>query len=461
MKNPRKPSFTRILCLFLFTVMFYVGCSPEQSIVEEIEQVEQSIAKSDCSDIELEIRSSLELPNQIESSFKKIQVALNNTKYTTVREYFKDYFNSEPELEVYMKRYEEHIERYKELGFEKYIISEQEKGILSKKLSNYLNKFKIHLEAFFSHKEPTLEQYIKFLAIKKDELKKSELCSKDLDFMNVYLDLIQGYAQFYYKEKGIIDTGTIAYAKDCEGFWENLGCGSLGITVGVVTIGVGIFVSASQGDSGWAWVVGGVWWGINTYNWCCDLDNDDDDVTCEAPTRIDFTYNGCNQVTATIIGTSTYESTVWTNNNTSPSSITTNGPSLTFSVPDHSTVSTLSAVTTCTNSDGGVTSISNFSISDTRQLYEPLNITWAELPPNPSHYTPEFSIPTASVSGSGISGNHISYNWSISSPHDISGTGNSVGIIFREPGTATINVTVTNTCIGQSQSLTYTTTVIE
>lgn len=410
--------------------------------------------------------------------------------FTTFSELHQTLYGDEEEARLQVAMFEEEGGKYSNLGFEGYINSNVN---FSKKLKNHMITYARGLTDFLNEERPNLNQFTEYIEVQKDNLPQSEICDDDKRIMSVYLSASQGFANWYYSHYFSdtdldVNESNEASLRGCN-FWEGLGCALLALIVGtVIAVGAAALILAAtvkiiidgvlqpantkvQEDLAFiAALAGFIFSGVNVYKWCCGRDEVPVQI-CEAPTGATYMQTGCNEYVYRIFGPSDYEFTQWENVNTNPDEATTSSPRLKFSVPSFGDLTKVFARVSCM-ADGST--IEAFEWQDNITFESDVDLFplfWSQAPPanilGGSEIIGEPDLASSvliNVKVNTPSNQIMKYQWEVNEPHLIvngGGTNENYATINLGLNSQTLitRVRAINTCLNETESLTYTTNI--
>ncbi|MEO1627519.1 MAG: hypothetical protein AAFV25_20375 [Bacteroidota bacterium] len=461
----RQSIFFRISCLLMAISILIQSCSTTETAQPN---------NSSCHGQPIPFPMTAPIADYFEHTLDLSWSLENYHQYDNFASYYLELYGDNPQAQVHIQLIEEEAASYEALGFEGYVDAKLGQGKISPQQKEKLLTFKTELEGFLSSQEPTLSEYTTFLNGQKSQLAQSTLCEKEKELMQFYLELAQGYGQFFYKHYQVSEAG--AQLRGCN-FWRALGCGIWATLVGAVVSGGSALLFAAQlidivsdlfflTDQEAEIVVNlsllalGIKSGIDVYKRCCD-DEPVESQDCFTPTGAVIKQVDCDSIEYTIFGASRYSNTIWGNRNTSPDSAMTEIPTLRFAVPDPSAGSFMRATIACV-ADERTVEIFNFNRLESFEFDAgPIRLQW-ETPPPAALADDILSRGAFTVSvNSPRDTRHLEYEWSITPPHLIdSRAGNNTAVIqFLGSGTAETTVTLTNICTGETATLSATTQI--
>ncbi len=473
MKKIRKSNFVKSICILLSCTILYIQCSPEAIAVS-----------NGCTNVPNDAisTSSTNIVNTFEHMLDLGRTLQHQDNLTTFDEYFDAIQLSEKEALI--TEMNEEYGKYDQLGHQGYINSISQ---ISSGLKSYLISYSTDLESFILNETPTLEEYKSFISSQKILLSNSSLCEDDKSVVSLYLDLNQGFAQHYYKlyydgNVGELNNNGVSI-RDCNNFWQKLACGSLALIVGTFATVVGVMAAlaiivksiltvtftdsngntatVTSNDGDWAAILAGLSLGFyaakNTYQFCCDLFPDEDEVIipCSPPTNSLVTPVDCGVYNYRVWGGGIYTTTVWTNGNTVPSMITTPQPRIDVTIPDPSTLSTMVATSILCTSGTNITLYPWFETVNYGNLSLPVNLIWTWEPPNSYALGATFNV-AVGIEGT-MNAANLSVEWSITDPqtNEITGNGTSAAVRIHTSYGALVTATLIDSCTGQPVSTIY------
>lgn len=472
----RESLWFKAVALFLAIAILTLACSQPE------------IVPTNRMDNSLEIRNFHEFPRgyDIAGDFTKaLQVVNAAVKYNNIasmhelnNEFFED--------NEFTQAMENEVNKYSQLGFESYLDDIVNRNIVPIEFKNEMLNLEIELSDFIIGQHPNVDQFTDFLTSKHEMVNNSNISENTKYLLNTYLDLALGAGNYFYQQIPNSNDG-LSLREDCEK-WQALLCSTLSIVVGTVA-GTATFVLLTLADVEIVLITGGVatpvatadlnlfaligiavgfYSGMEFYDWCCSWFGQDDENNqeCSFPTGYYIKKLDCNLFKITIFGESEYGATAWNNTNTEPSQITTQTPKLVFSVVEPQDECEFVADITCIEDPANIDIFHYVSPVQLLEVDEgEFDLAWVETPPEEIQFqvisTPE-GIDTTSVSLVKVNtpgnSNVYDYDWTITPPsYFIIGGGskdNFAQILFAAPGTtATTTVTVTNTCTGQTETL--------
>jgi len=446
----------------------YISCSQEPAT-----------SQNGCSNIFIETLDDDEVAFHFEQMLNFARTIDNQEDYTTMGEFHQTVFGTGEQATNYVRTFEKEGSKYAQLGFENYV---QQSDNFSVGVKSYLTNYSVNLRSYLNDQKPSLEELNNYIDRQKDLLKSKDLCNDDINLLNLYFSISQGYANWYYSHY-YDNTENALALRSCD-FWEAIACRLLShivaTTVGsvlgsllllsefTVTDGNGNTAPIDREDqNAFSVIVAlavGIYVGISVYDWCCKR-NEIPEQVCEDPEGVIITQNDCNEFIYRVWGPSSYNATEWNNMNTNPSSINTPTPKLTFSVPSLGDESMMSARITCVGSGSAVSfyAHNNDITFESDTDYFPLE--WATSPPNVFILSSDFSFANLITANVNIpTSDAITYSWSVNSPHTIvsGGTAND-NFVNIQVNNANIDlvtsVTATNNCSNETESISATTLI--
>jgi hypothetical protein len=401
-------------------------------------------------------------PNQIELGMEVSRSLTNRYSITTSDALLDKLFSANQGLTTLKNYLNTEHDLYGSMGYVNYVAHLEQQGKITGTLRQYLTAFKTSLDSKLAE-HPSIVQFGSFTSAQIESLTNLNLCPGDLNSAKAFLNTVQGFAQYYYNHHD----AHASSGRGCD-FWETLGCGVLSVVVGAA-VTVGIFVATSnalimvtdgngpinpdkqngQHFLGTLAIAAGVWTATHLYDWCCP--EDEEIVLCSKPTGAYVQTHACNDFTYNVVGPGNYITTLWGNINTNPLVATTPTPSLRLSVPDLTNESLINATVGCVDPNGVTTYPWNDKLFfNTNATLSPFSIQWGQNPPPTASTNTTYAISVTS----GSQGQYA-LSWSVSPwGGSVTSTGSWSGnLTFFGSGTKTVTATLTNTCTGQSKSI--------
>ncbi|MFT6783056.1 MAG: hypothetical protein ACJA1A_002995 [Saprospiraceae bacterium] len=463
-----------LLCSFAIVLIF--SCSKDQSIVES-SQIENAASQTNqvqvdnCSNPYHDV-ASYEDGAHVMENLIYVERDYNNVNDLDTKEaYFDHYADFDSENTGAMQTFDLHGRRYKELGHDGYVDFATSQGIVSNELNFYLKEFRADFVSFINLNHPSLEAYNQYIVSKGDELDASlSLCAYDKYLGKVYHVTLMGIGKYLYDAQHALNLqkGMVGARAGCEGFWQNLICGTGGGTVaalvGATVGGIKWLKSVFTGDKDGqdvdliealyqVYQISVDMWniGVSFYDWCCEaLYNDLQE--CGEPTGAWKSDLSCGEYQLNIVGPGSYTITDWKNLNTIPAQVITNFPRLDVTIPDPQHLSRLIGEITCTDDSGSEQVDFDFfrQIGTVYQLVTP-SWAWGNSPPQNASIGESFQFTIANPPTS-----ESLYTMEITNQPGLNITlitGALYNCTPSSAGSFTITVTFTHICSGEIKTL--------
>lgn len=467
----RKSRSFKAVAMFLAILILHTSCSPDNMP-----------QPNECPPVDLSYVDNAQVAEQFERMMEYATTIDRQEDFTTFAEYYETLYGESDKATEYIDTFEAESRKYGNLGFEGYV---NDSEYISNDLKAYVTNYAQELDLFLTNQQPDLAEFTIFMNSEIDQVASSNLCDGDQDIMRLYLASSQGYANWFYNNiPQTTDLGSVQL-RGCN-WYQAILCGLTALIVGgVVFVVVGavvliatVFFDGREVTGGekesLAVLAGfalGIHVGINVYEWCCRM-FDEDDQECRPPTGSSYIAVDCNQFSYRVFGPSYYGTTQWDNVNTNPASTITPFPVIGINIPDYGEISEIAATIACVQNAETVHIYSwdDALTFESGESYFPL--AWNSQPPFSYNFGGD---------GIGIEGdyddaniihaslltpntNELTYSWHVNFPHEIIGGGNAddnwvtIRITTDNPNLTT-GVTVTNTCTGESNSLSQTTLI--
>jgi hypothetical protein len=376
-------------------------------------------------------------------------------------EFYSDNFFSSKKEEI-----KSEMNLFSTIPYNDYLQHLFDKKVVTTNVLNYLKEFGQNIENFINTK-PNALLFDSFVLGKYNSVNNLNYCENDKIAIKLYLKYVQGFGTFFY------DHYQDTQAEGCS-FFEGLWCGIKGIAVSIYdqlnnlyklikgevkfevkdTLLGGLitpFTIAIGSTVGY--IIAGAYIAHATYLYikkCCAPKKEN----CEAPNGYLVRIVDCNVFDLQLVGKGDYSITNWSNKNTIPEFAVTSKPILRLKVPKFDEPSIINADVFCIDDNGahppfkyfGQVNFKNYSNS------APPALQWAINPKNGSvNQKIEFDV---------IVGTRDQFvaTWSAGSGATITQNGNSYQafITFPFSGWKTVTVTLTNTCTGETTSISHT-----
>jgi hypothetical protein len=341
-----------------------------------------------------------------------------------------------------------------------------DKKVVTTNVLNYLKEFGQNIENFINTK-PNALLFDSFVLGKYYSVNNLNYCENDKIAIKLYLKYVQGFGTFFY------DHYQDTQAEGCN-FWQGLWCGLKGLAISIYDQ-IGKLYKLIKGEvkfevkdtllgglitpftiaigSTVGYIIAGAYLAYATYLYvkkCCAPKRDN----CEVPNGNIVRIVDCNTFDITLVGKGDYFLTNWHNDNTIPANAVTTIPNLRLKVPNFSLNSIIRADVYC-NDDRTNNQLLNYFGNVFFKNYSnsvPPTLQWAVNPKTGSvNQKIEFDV---------IVGTRDQFvaTWSAGSGATITQNGNSYQafITFPFSGWKTVTVTLTNTCTGETTSISHT-----
>lgn len=490
----RNSNLMKAISLFMAFSIFTVSC--QDGLNSSLDY------KNNCN--QLILNEGMFNANLVQKLFNFSETLHESEGYDKLSDFSTTVFgDNNREAELYFEKFETESDRYKNEGFVEYVNHTDK---FSNELASQLITFSENSEEFILSELPTLEEYQIFIKESKNQIIESSLCHEEKNIATSFLTMNLGFAQYIYQNyysSEYSNYDVLSVRDGCDNFWKKLLCGTLGTIVGIGTtyaiveliallgpFSIAVFYAAgtvlpdgsiAQVDT----VLGtddffgehpeaavllgailGIYAGVSMYKWCCSWFDQDDDQICEAPDGSYYIESDCNEFTYNVFGPSTYTTTIWDNDNTDPSSLTTTSPRLELQVPNYGEESIMQANITCLQNSSNLHIYlwqENLTFISELDLFP---LSWTTAPPPSFTYQDNGNIPDGDdgfdnsiyVALNTPNNNIMSYNWNVSSPHSIIAGGgindNFATIEISSPNVnLTTSVTVTNNCLNETDMI--------
>lgn len=471
----KKSKFIFSALLGMFIMILITSCNEDAALVEP-NTIENAASSSQLGSV-----NNCNKPYYEVSSYEDGAHVIENLIYVerdynkvndldSKEKYFNHYTDIDNDNLMATQTFDLHGRKYKKLGHDGYVDFATSQGMVSNELNFYLKQFRQDFVNFIELDQPSFSEYEQYLLNKGEELDAtSSLCAYDKYIGKIYHVTLMGIGKYLYDAQNALSlqTNLIEVRSSCEGFWQNLVCGTGGgIVAGVVGVAVGIWkwgksIFTGEKDGKDVELIEALYqiykiavdmWnvGVSFYDWCCDtLYNDLEN--CGAPTGCWKSDLGCNSHELNIVGPGLYTITTWgTNINTNPTNALTPTPRLVVSVPNPQNLSRILGDVTCTDDGGNSQEAFDFfrQVGTNYQLPTPY---WNNSPPSSGSVGQSFQFSVANAPGA-----VDLYSISVTTTSGLSITPITSGMYYCTPttsGTQTITVTYTHDCSGETSSL--------
>lgn len=375
------------------------------------------------------------------------------------------YYLGETEMKKEMeKELTANMIQYKEKGFEGYVAAKTSEGLISSQQQQFLLELKKNYLALLE-KLPSLETNLAFWEEQgKNVENSSKFCEVEKRMLYAYFSSAKGFVEYFYALNPTGQNLTGIMDRTCDSFWETLGCGAFGVLVGtVVAVTVTVLVVALAGNCtidgqpapcqllGFiAGVLVGIHLGVASYDWCCTWN--DVDLDCRAVQNLHPIFAKCNEFIIRAFGAGDDATGfAWSGTNASFASTMTIEPEVRITVPDLDESTTVNVIASCSDGTTLATYSETFELSNLTGSAPP-PLAWGYEPPDGANQFDEIEV--AVVTGST---EQYELSWSVSTGGSITPTGPfSANVLFWNTGSITITATLTNTCTGETSSISKT-----
>ena len=460
-----------------FTFLF-ISCSPDQVIISPSDNYQLAVNNFEN---ELGLYNSMEL-------VRSVAVANNVQSPEELLSFFTGIEPSD-RIGQLVNVMQEETAKFNEIGYESYVQEKASLGNLSANMEKWLLDYKEIVLSFLDTR-PSEDEFMVYFDQTDNFYNVDEFSQDEAALITKTLNDAKEYAKYYYLHYSMDnDDGVDFRERDCN-FWKGLGCGLFYVAIVVIVIAViyaALFalVSAILATGGTILIAGtqvtvasaGAQaieallilmleekikdWTASFFDWCCGLK---EEKICAAPIGAHIQKLGCNSFRYTIFGPGNYSTTTWSNTNIVPMAAVTPTPSFLVSVPTMGTPSTFGASILCTELPSG--NINTFSWVEVVTLLSDsaFSLNWLFAPPNEISWQEiEFGEEEGAIEASVTPINESLYDfeWEVIGQATIESHGADAFIFIEGTGEITTNITVTNKCTGESQSLTKTTNITE
>lgn len=459
MKRLRNSKIIQGIYVFLAFAILNISCTSELDTIPETPISQKRLLRSNSAD--LEIHNDL--------AFDFVRSMSQQTDSKNYEELLTNIFGDQPEIKSYSKNFQREMNRYKKLGFERYI-SQIDK--YSSEVKSYFKDYEEDLDDLLRDENFNYSKLDNFFLEQISGLQNAQLSADENKTMMLFLNTSQNMAKHYFQ---FVDF-SLKKENACNNR-EAVKCILMAIAVGFA---VGALVSQipflgpiivklinSKGGlsdllvpdispaeaTTLIFVVAGVWSAVKFFDWCCEEIGSELVQECEEPTGFSYYSHDCGNFKVFFFGPSEYALTTWGSNvNVNPVTATTPSPSLNISVPTMGDESEFYADILCipdSRSPGSNTQTYSMSAIETIIYNGSLpNLIWGIAPPNNAVQGQTYEI---SLSGT----NHWSnVTWHVTTGGGITSTGDyTANLTFFTSGNKTVTATATDNCTGETRTL--------